>query len=300
MNSFRAVERALRFEEARQRERSRSRPGDSRRRRAAGSKTGHHGLAADQGAGARLPLLPGAGPAAAAHRRVSMVDELRERLPELPAAGDAAVHRASMALGTADAASLTAERDDRRLLRGGRGRQRRRRTARGAANWIVNDLMGLQRDARLPPERVAADADAARRSARCAGQGHADRSARPRSCLPQIAAGRDAARGGGPAEPARRWTTRMPCRSGGRWRRWRHSRRRSTTTKSGKKAAIGRLIGETIKRTGGRANPDQVRRRFWKRSSRSGELRAVHGSSVRWTRQAAQGRMRSRRDGTWR
>jgi aspartyl-tRNA(Asn)/glutamyl-tRNA(Gln) amidotransferase subunit B len=33
-----------------------------------------------------------------------------------------------------------------------------------------------------------------------------------------------------------------------------------TDYKSGKKAAIGRLIGETIKRTGGRANPDQVRR----------------------------------------
>ena len=30
--------------------------------------------------------------------------------------------------------------------------------------------------------------------------------------------------------------------------------------RGGKKAAIGRLIGETIKRTGGRANPDQVRR----------------------------------------
>jgi Asp-tRNA(Asn)/Glu-tRNA(Gln) amidotransferase B subunit len=29
---------------------------------------------------------------------------------------------------------------------------------------------------------------------------------------------------------------------------------------SGKTAAIGRLIGETIKRTGGRARPDQVRR----------------------------------------
>jgi Asp-tRNA(Asn)/Glu-tRNA(Gln) amidotransferase B subunit len=28
----------------------------------------------------------------------------------------------------------------------------------------------------------------------------------------------------------------------------------------GKTAAIGRLIGETIRRTGGRANPDQVRR----------------------------------------
>ena len=28
---------------------------------------------------------------------------------------------------------------------------------------------------------------------------------------------------------------------------------------SGKQAAIGRLIGETIKRTGGRANPDTVR-----------------------------------------
>jgi aspartyl-tRNA(Asn)/glutamyl-tRNA(Gln) amidotransferase subunit B len=30
--------------------------------------------------------------------------------------------------------------------------------------------------------------------------------------------------------------------------------------RGGKKAAIGRLIGETIKRTGGRANPDAVRR----------------------------------------
>ena len=30
--------------------------------------------------------------------------------------------------------------------------------------------------------------------------------------------------------------------------------------RSGKKAAIGRLIGESIKRTGGRANPDEVRR----------------------------------------
>ena len=29
--------------------------------------------------------------------------------------------------------------------------------------------------------------------------------------------------------------------------------------RGGKKAAIGRLIGETIKRTGGRASPDQVR-----------------------------------------
>jgi Asp-tRNA(Asn)/Glu-tRNA(Gln) amidotransferase B subunit len=29
--------------------------------------------------------------------------------------------------------------------------------------------------------------------------------------------------------------------------------------KSGKKAAIGRLIGESIKATGGRANPDKVR-----------------------------------------
>ncbi|MCC2627182.1 MAG: GatB domain [Thermomicrobiales bacterium] len=30
--------------------------------------------------------------------------------------------------------------------------------------------------------------------------------------------------------------------------------------RGGKAAAIGRLIGETIRRTGGRANPDQVRR----------------------------------------
>jgi Asp-tRNA(Asn)/Glu-tRNA(Gln) amidotransferase B subunit len=30
--------------------------------------------------------------------------------------------------------------------------------------------------------------------------------------------------------------------------------------RGGKTAAIGRLIGETIRRTGGRANPDHVRR----------------------------------------
>jgi Asp-tRNA(Asn)/Glu-tRNA(Gln) amidotransferase B subunit len=30
--------------------------------------------------------------------------------------------------------------------------------------------------------------------------------------------------------------------------------------RSGKTAAVGRLIGETIRRTGGRASPDQVRR----------------------------------------
>jgi aspartyl-tRNA(Asn)/glutamyl-tRNA(Gln) amidotransferase subunit B len=30
--------------------------------------------------------------------------------------------------------------------------------------------------------------------------------------------------------------------------------------RGGKRAAIGRLIGETIRRTGGRASPDQVRR----------------------------------------
>jgi aspartyl-tRNA(Asn)/glutamyl-tRNA(Gln) amidotransferase subunit B len=33
-----------------------------------------------------------------------------------------------------------------------------------------------------------------------------------------------------------------------------------TDYQSGKTAAIGRLIGETIRRTGGRASPEQVRR----------------------------------------
>jgi aspartyl-tRNA(Asn)/glutamyl-tRNA(Gln) amidotransferase subunit B len=32
--------------------------------------------------------------------------------------------------------------------------------------------------------------------------------------------------------------------------------------RGGKKAAIGRLIGETIRRTGGRARPDDVRQRL--------------------------------------
>ena len=81
----------------------------------------------------------------------SQVSELYELLPELPAARMTRFV-AQYALRPADAAVLTAERQFPKL-RSGRGGSDAE-GARSAANWIVNDLMGLQRRCQLPPEQL--------------------------------------------------------------------------------------------------------------------------------------------------
>jgi aspartyl-tRNA(Asn)/glutamyl-tRNA(Gln) amidotransferase subunit B len=129
--------------------------------------------------------------------------------------------------------------------------------ARLAANWIVNDLTGLQRARGLPPDRLPVSAqqlqdllealDAGKLSGRAAkellpqlGEGEAVLTAAARLdllVLGEQAVIRDAVLETMEAFPAA-----------------------VRDFRGGKTAAIGRLIGETIRRTGGRASPDQVRR----------------------------------------
>jgi aspartyl-tRNA(Asn)/glutamyl-tRNA(Gln) amidotransferase subunit B len=184
-----------------------------------------------------------------------VVAELASRLPEMPAQRKARLAK-EYGIGESEAALLTAERhvaDFYETVATSDGADR----ARLAANWIVNDLTGLQRARGLPPDRLPLTAqqlqdlldalDAGKLSGRAAkellpqlGEGEAVLAAAAR--LDLLALGEEAIIRGAVLETMEAFPDAV-----------RDYRR-------GKTAAIGRLIGETIRRTGGRASPDQVRR----------------------------------------
>jgi aspartyl-tRNA(Asn)/glutamyl-tRNA(Gln) amidotransferase subunit B len=254
MNSFRAVERALRFEQNRQLEVI---------RRGGRVEQETRGWVEDRGVTVAQrtkeqahdyryfpePDLP------PLEISQEMVAALKARLPELPAQRRARLAE-QYGIGESEAALLTAERevaDFYESVATSDGTDR----ARLAANWIVNDLTGLQRARGLPPDRLPVSApqlqdllealDAGKLSGRAAkellpqlGEGEAVLTAAARLdllVLGEEAAIRDAALATMEAFPAA-----------------------VRDFRGGKTAAIGRLIGETIRRTGGRASPDQVRR----------------------------------------
>ncbi|MBW3633906.1 MAG: Asp-tRNA(Asn)/Glu-tRNA(Gln) amidotransferase subunit GatB [Chloroflexi bacterium] len=184
-----------------------------------------------------------------------MVSTLRARLPEMPG------HRRTRlaeryGIGELEAALLTAEREVADLYETVAATDGTDR-ARQAANWILNDLTGLQRARGLPVERLPLTAqqlqdlldalDAGKLTGRAA-----------KELLPQIGEGEavltaaanlnllvldeeDVIRGA-----VVETMEALPAAV--------------NDYRAGKTAAIGRLIGETIRRTGGRASPDQVRR----------------------------------------
>ncbi|MDP9362764.1 MAG: Asp-tRNA(Asn)/Glu-tRNA(Gln) amidotransferase subunit GatB [Chloroflexota bacterium] len=186
----------------------------------------------------------------------AMVEEVRVRLPELPAA-----RRVRLAerygLDPQVVSVLTAEREVADLFEEAVGADGSADAARAAANWIVNDLMGLQRARGLPPEQLPVDAR------------------QLRDLLDGVAAGELTARAAKEVLP-RVEPGEMPRAAAARLNLLAlddEGAVRAAVTdaiadtpaavadyRSGKTAAIGRLIGETIKRTGGRAKPDQVRR----------------------------------------
>jgi aspartyl-tRNA(Asn)/glutamyl-tRNA(Gln) amidotransferase subunit B len=186
---------------------------------------------------------------------LEMVASVRERLPALPV--ERREHLLSAyGLSTADADLLTTERDTAdffdAVVDGGNPDR-----AKAAANWILNVLMALQRVRNLPagelPLAVAQLRDLLDALDEGALTGRAAKELLPRIAedeMPRAAAARLnllALNDEGPVIEAVRATLEAFPAAVGDYR-------------SGKKAAIGRLIGETIKRTGGRANPDQVRR----------------------------------------
>ena len=253
MNSFRAVDRALRFEQNRQLDIL---------RRGGRVEQETRGWVEDRGVTVAQrtkeqahdyryfpePDLP------PLEISQEMVAAIASRLPELPARRRARIAE-QYGIGESEAALLTAERevaDFYESVAKNDGSDR----ARLAANWIVNDLTGLQRTRGLPPDRLPVSAqqlqdllealDAGKLSGRAAkellpqlGEGEAVLTAAARLdllVLGEEAAIREAVLATMEAFPAAVQDFR-----------------------AGKTAAIGRLIGETIRRTGGRASPDQVR-----------------------------------------
>jgi len=254
MNSFRAVERALKYEEQRQRaELAAGRPVPQETR----GWNDARGVTVAQRTKEEAndyryfpePDIP------SLYVTREMVRDVASRLPELPAQRRARFER-EYGLRPADAALLTAEREIADYFEAvvrDAGSER----ARQAANWIVNDLMGLQGTLSLAPERLPISADqlsdlldaldADELTVRAA-----------KELLPQIREGEM------PREAARRLNLLSLQDIGAVEQAAREAIAANPAVvadyRGGKTAAIGRLIGETIKRTGGRAKPDEVRK----------------------------------------
>jgi aspartyl-tRNA(Asn)/glutamyl-tRNA(Gln) amidotransferase subunit B len=126
-----------------------------------------------------------------------------------------------------------------------------------AANWIVNDLMGLQRERGLPPEQMPLTGPQLQDLLDALADGVLTARA-AKELLPNIA----------PEESPRAAAARLNLLVLDEEETVRAAVRETMEAvpaavadyRGGKKAAIGRLIGESIRRTGGRANPEQVRR----------------------------------------
>src|SRR5215217_4465686 len=254
MNSFRAVERALRYEHNRQLEILRSGGRVEQETRGwvddRGVTVGQR--TKEQAHDYRYFPEPDLPPLAISQE---MVAEIKTRLPELPAQRRARFAE-RFGLGESDAAQLTSERDVADFYESVATTDDFDR-ARLAANWIVNDLTGLQRSRGLPPDRLPLTAqqlqdlldavDAGSLSGRAA-----------KELLPQLHAG----------EAVLTAAARLDLLVLGEEAVIREAVLETMEAfpaavrdyRNGKTAAIGRLIGETIRRTGGRASPDQVRR----------------------------------------
>jgi aspartyl-tRNA(Asn)/glutamyl-tRNA(Gln) amidotransferase subunit B len=254
MNSFRAVERALRFEEARQL--GLLRAGEAIEQETRGWVEGQ-GITVSQRTKEQAhdyryfpePDLP------PLHISAEMVAAVRARLPELPAVRRARLMR-EFGLGEAEAALLTGEREVADLyeaVAAGGGPER----ARSAANWIVNDLMGLQRARGLPPERLPLSAAQLGDLLDALAEGALTARA-AKELLPQIESEES------PRQAAARLNLLVldeeePVRQAV-LATMEAFPAAAADYRGGKQAAIGRLIGETIRRTEGRASPELVRR----------------------------------------
>ena len=256
MNSFRAVERALRYEEERQRvelDAGRTIPQETRgwndaRGITVGQRTKEQANDYRYFPEPDLPPLDVDG---------GMVEEIRGQLPELPAPRRARL-LSQYGIKPADAELLAGEREIADLFEeavAGAGGSR----AQMAANWIANDLMGLQSAQGLPPYQLPLDAAQLRDLLDALDAGTLTSRA-AKDMLPQIQPGEL------PAAAAYRLNLLSLNDSDTVETAVREALEANPAAvadyRSGKKAAIGRLIGEAMKRTGGRARPDQVRERL--------------------------------------
>ncbi|MDQ3226954.1 MAG: Asp-tRNA(Asn)/Glu-tRNA(Gln) amidotransferase subunit GatB [Chloroflexota bacterium] len=254
MNSFRAVERALRFEQERQTEALQTGQRIEQETRGWIEDRGvtMSQRTKEQAHDYRYFPEPDLPPLIVSEETVS---GLTSRLPEMPAQRRA---RFAQQYGLAESESmqLTAERtvaDFYETVAQSDGVDR----PRSAANWIVNDLTGLQRSRGLAPDRLPLSARQLQDLLDALEQSRVTVRA-AKELLPQIREGEavmmaaarlnllvlDAA--GEIRDAVVATIAAFPAAV--------------ADFQGGKHAAIGRLIGETMRRTDGRADPEEVRR----------------------------------------
>ena len=253
MNSFRAVERALRFEEERQREAANA--GQELVQETRGW-VDSQGVTTSQRTKEQAhdyryfpePDLP------PLRMQKADVDRIGKTLPELPAQRR---HRLAQELGLphGDVATLTAERSIADLFEDAvEGKDERFR--RAVANWIVNDVMGLARSTGMPQDRLPLTAAQIRDLVEGVEDGKLTARA-AKDLLPQLEEGEM------PMQAAERLNLLSLDDDDAVTKAAMEAIETNPAAVqdylSGKKAAVGRLIGETMKRTGGRAKPDAVR-----------------------------------------
>ena len=254
MNSFRAVERALRHEELRQREVVTS--GGELVQETRGWHDAR-GVTLSQRTKEQAhdyryfpePDLPPLTTDDATR------DALRASLPELPSArrrrfvsefglvaSDAAVLTNELAIAAVfeEAIAATGSNSERQIT----------------ANWIVNDIMGLARSRGMPLDQLPLDAGQIAELVGLVREGNLT-SRTAKDLLPQLAEGES------PIEAASRLNLLYLDDADALLTAARETLEANPAAvadfKGGKHAAIGRLIGDTMRRTGGRAKPDDVR-----------------------------------------
>ncbi len=254
MNSFRAVERALRFEEVRQREAVKS--GEELVQETRGWVEAQGATVSQRTKEAahdyRYFPEPDLPPLVMTEERVNGI---RETLAELPLKREARFS-ADYDLSSSDAALLTGEKAIADIYEEVVAGKSDKKFARTAANWIVNDIMGIARSQGMRADELPLDAKQIRELVDLVHDGKLTGRA-AKDLLANLEAGES------PAKAAERLDL-LAVEDDDEVR----SAAQAVVDENpaavadyvgGKKAAIGRLIGETMKRTGGRARPDAVR-----------------------------------------
>ncbi|MDQ3656583.1 MAG: Asp-tRNA(Asn)/Glu-tRNA(Gln) amidotransferase subunit GatB [Chloroflexota bacterium] len=254
MNSFRAVERALRFEEQRQREAvtaggdlvQETRGWNDARGITVGQRT------KEQAHDYRYFPEPDLPPLTTDDATRA---QIRASLPELPAVR---YRRFVDAFGLADsdAAVLTNERAIADTLEAAVSALGTTNDHQVVANWIVNDIMGLARARSLPMDQLPLTANQIAELVALVRDGKLTARA-AKDILPQL----------GEGESLVEAATRLNLLSMDDSAQVLDAARAAIAGnpaavadfRGGKGAAIGRLIGDTMRRTGGRAKPDDVR-----------------------------------------
>ncbi len=254
MNSFRAVERALKYEEVRQREAVAN--GEELHQETRGWDDAR-GITVSQRLKEQAhdyryfpePDLP------PLRIEREWVDQIRESVGELPKDRERR-YMNELGLSAKDAATLNAERSIADYFEAALMGNTSGKFPQAVANWLVNDVMGLARSRGLAMDEFPITAKQLHELVQLVESKKLTGSA-AKSVLAEL--GEDET----PTAAAERLNVLAIEDDGAVIEAAKEAIEANPAVvadfKGGKQAAIGRLIGETMKRTGGRAKPDAVR-----------------------------------------